>query len=121
MDNDAPSTQINRKSIRAALRDWDSLKNLSTSALTGLQVVCQRRLQKGYADSLIGSGLALREVLQEAMESLRPVSGSENPTEKRWRPYTFSKSNSSMAVNQSGLKNKSTSPRPPITWNKNTR
>ncbi|HML40303.1 MAG TPA: NB-ARC domain-containing protein [Bellilinea sp.] len=87
MDNDAPSTQINRKSIRAALRDWDSLKNLSTSALTGLQVVCQRRLQKGYADSLIGSGLALREVLQEALESLRPVSGSENPTEKRWRPY----------------------------------
>ena len=78
---------LNRKTIRRALKDWDSVKSLGAHSLARLGVVEAQRQAAGYSDTHIGRGLALREVLHIALEALKPDDGLPEHGEKRWRPY----------------------------------
>ncbi len=81
------SPEITRETIRRALRAWDSTRELGGQPLAGLRVVNAQRLSAGYSETAAGLGLALREVLQAAIQALRPASGEFDPADKRWRPY----------------------------------
>jgi tetratricopeptide (TPR) repeat protein len=89
MDKPLPPTSpaITREAIRRALRAWDSSRELGQQSLAGLWVVARQRQSAGYSDTAAGWGLALRDVLQSAVQALRPDSGDFNPADKRWRPY----------------------------------
>jgi tetratricopeptide (TPR) repeat protein len=78
---------LNEKALRRAFRDWDLLKALGKHPLADLGIVQARHRQAGYTQTAAGRGLALREVLQSALETLKPTDGPLDPQEKRWRPY----------------------------------
>ncbi len=78
---------LDRKTLRKALRSWDQSKSLGESPLARLRVVDSKRRRTGYGETQVGFGIALREVLQEAIEALKPSDGLPNPLEKTWRPY----------------------------------
>jgi tetratricopeptide (TPR) repeat protein len=78
---------LNEKTIRQLLRDWNSLKTLGTRPLASWGIVEARHQAAGYSPTAAGRGLALREVLQAALETLKPDSGPPDPEENRWRPY----------------------------------
>ncbi|MCE1253047.1 MAG: tetratricopeptide repeat protein [Anaerolineae bacterium] len=80
-----PALDINY--IRKTLRDWGSLKDLADSPLVYLKTVEARHQSAGYSDSPGGHGLALRDVLEKAIEDLRPNEANPDLLEKRWRPY----------------------------------
>jgi len=88
VDLDQPSPDVlNEKALRRAFRDWDLLKALGKHPLADLGIVRARHQQAGYTQTAAGRGLALREVLQSALEALKPNDGPPDPQEKRWRPY----------------------------------
>jgi tetratricopeptide (TPR) repeat protein len=76
-----------RKTLRKALHSWDQSKALGESPLARLRVVDSKRRTSGYGDTRVGFGIALREVLQEGIEALKPGDGPLDPLEKTWRPY----------------------------------
>ncbi|MFQ5923655.1 MAG: NB-ARC domain-containing protein, partial [Anaerolineales bacterium] len=78
---------LDRKTLRKALRTWDQSKALGESPLARLQVVDSKRRTSGYGETQVGFGIALREVLQEGIEALKPSDGLPEPVEKTWRPY----------------------------------
>ncbi|MFQ5942705.1 MAG: tetratricopeptide repeat protein [Anaerolineales bacterium] len=78
---------LDRKTLNKALRTWDQSKALGDSPLARLRVVDSRRRASGYGKSQVGYGIALREVLQEGIEGLKPSDGLPDPLEKTWRPY----------------------------------
>jgi tetratricopeptide (TPR) repeat protein len=78
---------FHRKSVRKALRDWDSSQALAAHPLAFLGLVDRRRAAAGYGPTVMARGVALRDVLQSAMERLRPDRGPENYYDKRWRPF----------------------------------
>lgn len=67
--------KVDLKSLRRGLRDWHSLKSLSENPLVSLEVVQARHAAAAYSDSHTGWGLALRDTLGEAIESLKPQAG----------------------------------------------
>jgi tetratricopeptide (TPR) repeat protein len=81
------SSEITREAIRRALRAWDSSRELGGQPLAGLRLVAAQRQSAGYSDTAAGWGLALRDVLQSAVQALRPDSGEFDAADKRWRPY----------------------------------
>jgi tetratricopeptide (TPR) repeat protein len=88
VDRDPSSPEVlHEKALRRAFRDWDQLKALGKLPLAELGIVRARHQQAGYTDTAAGHGLALREVLQSALEALKPQAGPPDPQEKRWRPY----------------------------------
>ena len=62
--------ELDRKTLRKALRSWDQSKSLGESPLARLRVVDSKRRRTGYGETQVGFGIALREVLQEAIEAL---------------------------------------------------
>jgi hypothetical protein len=80
---------LNRKSVRSALQSWVNSQKLGEHPLARLNVVEIRRRVAGYADTPTGRGVALRDVLRDAIETLRPDKGDPDPLEKRWRPYVI--------------------------------
>ncbi len=82
-----PDLHLNIQAIRRALRNWNSLKDLADNPLTGLSLVELHRKTAGYTDSSTGRGLALRDILKNAIDSLRPENLPEDRLEKHWRPY----------------------------------
>ncbi|MFN8483645.1 MAG: kelch repeat-containing protein [Anaerolineae bacterium] len=78
---------INRKSVRIALQAWKRADTLGQQPLAGLCIVEKRRIAANYADTAIGRGTALRDVLREAIDSLRPDRGPVVYTDDRWRPF----------------------------------
>jgi tetratricopeptide (TPR) repeat protein len=78
---------FSRKLIRSALRAWDSSQELGEHPLVHLAIVKTRRRLAGYADTPTGRGVALRDVLRDAIEKLRPDEGDPDYLDKRWRPY----------------------------------
>ena len=66
---------------------WDQSKGLGLSPLARLRVVDSKRRISGYGDTGVGFGIALREVLQDGIEALKPEDGLPDPLEKNWRPY----------------------------------
>jgi tetratricopeptide (TPR) repeat protein len=81
------SRALETRKIRRVFRDWNSLKLLGENPLAYLPLVHTHRIAAGYSDTPVGRGLALREVFQAALETLKPDVGPPNPREKRWRPY----------------------------------
>src|SRR3972149_10583890 len=78
---------LNQRALRRVLRDWDLLKALGEHFLADWDVVKARQQVAGYTPTALGRGLALREVLQTALDTLRPDDGRPQPQEKRWRPH----------------------------------
>jgi tetratricopeptide (TPR) repeat protein len=84
-----PSGRVTRETLRQALKGWDSSKRLGTHPLAGTTLVKAQLTSAGYADTDAGRGLALRTVLQAAMDALKPGSGSPDPNDRSWRPYVI--------------------------------
>lgn len=78
---------LNKKALRRVFKDWDVLKALGEHSLADWDIVKARQQAAGYTPTALGRGLALREVLQTALETLRPDDGQPQPQEKRWRPH----------------------------------
>ena len=87
--------QPNRDTVRQALKLWDQTDELGRLPFAMSAIVTSRCQARGYRDSPSGRGLALRELLKEALLSLRPnpVDGDWESeykfdlTDKRWRAY----------------------------------
>jgi tetratricopeptide (TPR) repeat protein len=78
---------LDEKALRRAFKDWDSLKTLGEHSLVNLAIVQARHREAGYTDTPAGRGLAVREVLQAALDTLKPDSGPPDPQQKSWRRY----------------------------------
>jgi tetratricopeptide (TPR) repeat protein len=78
---------FNRKYLRSALKNWDRSKQLGDHPLARLLIVEQRRQVAGYGETPMGFGIALREVLQESINELKPDGGEPGYLEKRWRSF----------------------------------
>ena len=50
-------------------------------------MVDSKRRESGYRETQVGYGIALREVLQDGIEALKPEKGLLDPLEKSWRSY----------------------------------
>jgi tetratricopeptide (TPR) repeat protein len=87
MNQSGRSHPIHRQLLRQVLRIWDRTDQLGQHPLTDLQIVEIRRIKSGYQRSDTGYGLALREVLREAINQFRPAGDLEEPTERVWRHY----------------------------------
>ena len=83
----ASPSVIDRKSVRKALRCWDSASDLGKQPLSGLAIVEARREAAGYSTNEVGLGVALRDVLQAALDDLAPGEGAPDPLDKQWRTY----------------------------------
>jgi hypothetical protein len=82
-----PPDALNEKTIRQLLRNWHSLTTLGEHPLAHWGIVEAQRQAIGHSPTAAGRGLALREVLQAALENLKPDDGPPSPTENRWRSY----------------------------------
>ncbi|MEW5958264.1 MAG: tetratricopeptide repeat protein [Chloroflexota bacterium] len=80
---------LSQKSIRQGFKDWNSLKALGCHPLANLAIVKARHQVAGYTQTTAGRGLALREVLQTVLDTLKPGDGPPDPREKGWRPYVI--------------------------------
>ena len=80
------SDPISRKTVHQALKTWDNARRLGELPLAHLNIIENQRQKNNYLPTPTGYGLALRETLQRALETLRP-DGEPDPLEKRWRPY----------------------------------
>ncbi|MGB0388552.1 MAG: NB-ARC domain-containing protein, partial [Ardenticatenaceae bacterium] len=81
------SDLFGRESIKSVLRVWHDSKKLGGHALARLKVVESQRVAGGYEPSAAGYGLALRQLLAEAVESLRPAGEEPANLPKHWRAY----------------------------------
>src|SRR5262245_38664052 len=76
-----------RKAIQAAPKAWHNVQTRGEHPLATLTLVAARRATAGYPDTPGGRGVALREVLQETLTTLRPKDGQPDPNAPDWRPY----------------------------------
>jgi hypothetical protein len=82
---------FNRKSISQALKAWNNAQWLGEQLLARLTIVKSKRLIAGYSDTSTGRGLALRDILNQAIEMLKPNDGEPDPRQERWRAYLILK------------------------------
>ena len=83
-----PRPNITTRAVREALGGWHDLVALGEHPLARLAVVEQRRLSAGHGAGENGYGLALRQVLAEALATLKPeAEGEPDAADKRWQPY----------------------------------
>lgn len=82
---------FNRKSLRKALKAWHRTAILGKHPLAGLTIVAQRRTSEGrsYADTPAGRGVALRHLLYDAIDKLKPESHTADYNNPQWRYYTI--------------------------------
>lgn len=73
--------------VRKALTALKSPPQLAKSPLLALKLVEQRVAQAGYEDNRLNRVSALRELLIEQIEGLRPKDSSSLPTGDAWRFY----------------------------------
>jgi tetratricopeptide (TPR) repeat protein len=84
---EAQGDLLNRKSLRGVLKHWDRSKQLGEHPLARLKIVEKRRQVAGYGETPTGFGIALREVLQDAINELKPDDGEPEYLKKRWRSF----------------------------------
>ncbi len=82
-----PDRTLTPKELRKVLRDWDLLKALGEHPLADWNIVKVRQQAAGYSATALGRGLALREVLQSALNTLKPGNDYAPQLEKHSRPY----------------------------------
>ncbi len=73
--------------VRSALKSWHDVRKLGAHPLTRLAIVAGRMADNNAADSPLGRGAALREVLRDAIEALRPHRGDPDYLDRAWHPY----------------------------------
>ena len=78
---------LSRRSVASALRAWRDLPKLGEHPLARLDIVAYDHRLAGYRDGTNGYGLALRHVLRETIELLRPGRGQPDYDDRRWFPY----------------------------------
>ena len=78
---------LSRRSMATALRAWHDLPRLGEHPLVQLDIVEHCYHQSHYRDGTGGYGLALRQVLRETIDLLRPDRGAPNPQDRQWFPY----------------------------------
>lgn len=78
---------ITRKDIRSALRLWNQTAKLAQHPLAKLNSVTLRRQKAAYKQAANGDGIALQDLLREAISALRPSEDKPVPYQKRWRAY----------------------------------
>lgn len=79
---------FNRNGIRALLKLWQHAGKLGAHELAQTLLVNEQRAAAGYADSVSGRGLALRDVLRACIDALKPPQEHDpDYGDKRWRPY----------------------------------
>jgi hypothetical protein len=78
---------LDRRSLRSALRNWDQSQKLGEHPLARLRIVDRQRRVSGYRETSIGYGIALREVIQDAINKLNPADGDLDYSSKRCRPF----------------------------------
>jgi hypothetical protein len=72
------------------LKRWNNISQLGNSrAAYKLRIVKQRQLEKKYADTPTGRGLALQEVLKDLIGEIKPKGSNPDFREKHWRMYTI--------------------------------
>lgn len=78
-----------RKSVREALKDWHQSKELGEHPLARLQLTELRRRQarQSYSDTPAGRGVALRQVLHEVLEAMKPDEPTPDFNNPQWRYY----------------------------------
>jgi WD40 repeat protein len=78
---------LTRRSVASALRAWRDLEKLGQHPLAQLNLVARKHRAEGYRDGAGGYGLALRHILRETIEELRPSASEPDINDKRWLPY----------------------------------
>lgn len=86
---DPESHPITRDALRQALKSWHSLKKLGAHPLADLALVDSQATSAGYTGTDVGRGLALRAVLNAAVDTLKPDPGMPDPGVRSWRPYVI--------------------------------
>ncbi len=81
--------RITQETLRQAFKNWDSLKQLGALPLVNLTLVQSQLKRAGYASTIAGRGLALRTVLEDAVDVLKPVDDTPVPEDRAWRPYVI--------------------------------
>jgi hypothetical protein len=81
--------RVTQESLRQAFKNWDSLKRLGTLPLVDLPLIQSHLKRAGYANTSAGRGLALRTVLQDAVDALKPEDDTPDPQVRLWRPYVI--------------------------------
>ncbi len=82
-----PGKVITKDTVHRALKSWNSVQLLGALPLAMSQLVNARHRSVGYSDTPAGWGLALREVLHEAIDTLKPEDDIPAPLAKKWRSY----------------------------------
>ena len=78
---------IDPTAIRQLLKRWDSTAGLGQHRLAQLDCVDEKLAQLGHAETEVGRGMALKELLHEAIQTLRPNDGVPEMQDKAW--YAF--------------------------------
>lgn len=78
---------FSQKAIQKALKVWHDSKKLAKHPLTRLEVVTAERQMGAYSETPAGYGLALRQVLEQAIETLKPSDQEPDYLAKPWRGY----------------------------------
>ncbi len=76
MSRPSASDPFARRSLRQALRDWESSPDLGEHPLAQRPLVEHHRQAAGYRSTAVGRGVALRDVLLQAIESLPSEEGA---------------------------------------------
>ncbi|MEM7126540.1 MAG: tetratricopeptide repeat protein [Chloroflexota bacterium] len=95
MQEERAAYGLSTKSLREALKAWNQTDVLGQLPLAKTPLVLSHREGNGYGDSASGRGIALRELLGAAMESISPERINGKPiadgywdlADRRWRPY----------------------------------
>lgn len=80
---------FNRKSLRQALKQWTAVARLSRHPLTNLHLVTARVLPQMSNEVITPTdrAQALRQVLREAIDTLKPTADEPDFTAREWRDY----------------------------------
>lgn len=81
------SASITRQHIRQALKRWHQAPALGQLPLAELQCTTAVRQQHQYADSPAGRGVALRRLLQDQLDALKPHDTAPDYSDRNWRIY----------------------------------
>lgn len=75
---------LNRKQVRQASKSWEQAVILGQHPLA-LPVVVQGRHQAaGYTETDAGYGMAIRDILQEALDRLKPTVTESHNHQNQW-------------------------------------
>ena len=80
------SDLFDRKSIRSALKLWADSQALGQHPLAQLRATARRQAAL-FANTPAGRGIALRQILQELIEGIRPFSPQPDLSDRQWRYF----------------------------------